>query len=175
MDDFLAVVNYPSLEKNDYDWIEAYRKKNDDYASLIDVHFSLVFPIHDISPALFISEIRKQAAGCRPISFVVRAAIRSNDLTTDYWHVLLVPDEGFGAVVRLHDRLYSGSLASHERLDLDFIPHMGIGNSKDPKRCKRMVSEVNANELAIRGWINDLDIIQMKNGQISTLHRIPLT
>jgi len=175
MDDFLAVVNYPSLEDYDYTWIKSYRKKNDAYASLINVHFSFVFPIYDMAPDAFIAEIKKQSAGCRAISFAIRSAIRNNDRTNDYWHVLLVPDEGFSAVVRLHDRLYSGLLASYERLDLDFIPHMGIGNSKDPKVCKKMVSEVNAKELEICGWINDLDIIQMKNGQISTIYRIPLT
>ncbi|MCD4731367.1 MAG: hypothetical protein K8R74_12250 [Bacteroidales bacterium] len=44
MDDFLAVVNYPQINSNDYNWINDYRKKNDDYFDLIDAHFSFVFP-----------------------------------------------------------------------------------------------------------------------------------
>jgi hypothetical protein len=87
-------------------------------------------------------------------------AIRNNDLTSDYWHVLLVPDKGFSEILKLHDKLYSGKFRELERLDLDFIPHMGIANSKDPKECKRMMDEINARNNDVEGRIELLGVVR---------------
>lgn len=132
MDDFLAVVSYPKIKPSDYEWINEYRKKNDYTYDLIDLHWSFVFPVFDYDEKEFIGEVKLQAKDFKAIDFQVKCAIRNNDLTSDYWHVLLAPDKGFSDIVKLHDKLYSGKLKDLERLDLDFIPHMGIANSKDP-------------------------------------------
>jgi len=174
MGDFLAVINYPKLNRQDYDWTNQYRKKNDVYYDLIDAHFTFVFPTYDFEPLDFIREIQKQAKGIQKIDFQIKCAIINNDRTNDYWHVLLVPDKGFSKIVKLHDKLYADLLFPTQRLDLDFIPHIAIGNSTDPKVCKRMVDEVNAMDIDISGTIDQLDIVQMKGNKISTLDRVTL-
>ena len=177
MEDFIGVGSYPILNKKDYNWINEYRKKNDDYYDLIDAHFSFVFPTFNIGISDFIAEIKKQVKGIHKIEFQIKCAIMNNDRSDDfreYWHVLLAPDKGFSDIVKLHDKLYSGILAPTQRLDLDFIPHMGIGNSTDPKECKRMVDEVNSMDINISGVINRLDIIQFKDDKISTLEKVEL-
>ncbi len=174
MEDFLGVGSYPILNQKDINWINDYRKKNDIYYDLIDAHFTFVFPTYNLEPDDFIKEIKKQAKSIQKIEFQIKCAIRNNDRTNEYWHVLLVPDKGFSDIVELHDKLYSGLFAPTQRLDLDFIPHMGIGNSTDPKDCKRMVDEVNAMDINIVGTIDSLDIIQLKNDVVSTLEIVKL-
>jgi hypothetical protein len=174
MNDFLAVGSYPRLKESDSRWIDAYRKKNDIYYDLIDAHFSFVFPVYDMDTVDFIIEVRKQAEGFHKINFKIKCAIRNNDRTNEYWHVLLVPDDGFSDIVKVHDKLYSGLLSPSERLDLDFIPHIGIGNSTDPEGCKRMVDKVNRMDLNIIGSINQLEVVQHKSGKIKTIETIPL-
>ena len=172
---FLAVVNYPHLGEHDQKFIDFYRKANDVYYDLIPAHFSFVFPVFDMEKKEFMAEVRKQATGFPTIEYKLRCAIRNNDRTSDYWHVLLVPDQGFSEIVKLHSKLYSGLFKPYERLDLDFIPHMGIANSKDPKECKRMVDEVNAMEIDIRGTIEQLDIVEHVDGVISSVDAVRLS
>ena len=177
MKNFLAVGSYPKLEQKDYNWIKNYRKENDIYYDLIDAHFTLVFPTFNIEITDFITEIKKQAKGLHTFDFQIKCAIMNNDRSDEfreYWHVFLTPDKGFSDIVKLHDKLYSGLLAPTQRLDLDFIPHIGIGNSTDPKECKRMVDDVNAKDINICGTIKSLDIIQYKNNKISTVEILDL-
>ena len=77
-------------------------------------------------------------------------------------------------MVKLHDKLYSGLLAPKQRLDLDFIPHMGIGNTKDPEECKKLVDEVNELNIHFPGEITTLDVLEYKNNQFKTLEQIDL-
>ena len=174
MKDFLVVSSYPKLYKTDYNWIKNYRKVNDIYYELIDTHFTFVFPTYNFEPDDFIKEIKKQAKGFHKIEFQIKCTIMNNDRTNEYWHVLLVPDKGFSKIVKLHDKLYADLLAPTQRLDLDFIPHIAIGNSKDPKECKKMVDEINAKDINICGIIDHLDIVQLKDDKISTLDVINL-
>lgn len=172
--DFLAVVSYPGFEEMGYSWVEEYRKQHDDFYTLLAAHFSFVFPVFDMEERDFIEEIKTRAEGCNKFDYRIKCAIRNNDRTSDYWHVLLVPDEGFSEVVKLHSALYSGRLRKYERIDLDFIPHIGIANSTDPEECRRMVDGVNAMDFDIRGTINRLDIIQQEGKKISTIEEVEL-
>jgi 2'-5' RNA ligase len=174
MPDFLAAVSYPQLSEHDYQFIDSYRKSNDIFYDLIPAHFSFIFPIFDLEKDSFVSEVRKQAKGFPRIDFNIRCAIRNNDRTSDYWHVLLVPDQGFSEVVNLHDRLYSGLFRQLERLDLDFVPHVAIANSIDPQECKRMVDEINEMNINISGTIDQLEIIQHRENQVSTIEMVKL-
>jgi 2'-5' RNA ligase len=175
LDEFLAVVNYPKIKASDHQWIDDFRKLNDDYYDLMDTHFTFVFPTFNVEKEKFIDEVKKQAEGIQKFNFRIKCAIRNNDRVLECFHVLLVPDQGFSEIVKLHDKLYSGLFKPYERLDLDFIPHMGIANSKDPKECKRMVDEVNAMEIDVFGTIDQLDIIEYKDKRISTIEGVKLT
>ena len=171
---FLAVAAYPKLSENDKSWIEGYRKEHDAYYDLVPAHFSFVFPDFNNKKDDFIKEVILKSKGVRKIDFNIRSAIRNNDRTNEYWHVLLVPDVGFSEVVKLHGLLYSGLFKKQERLDLDFIPHIAIANSTIPEECKQMVNEVNAMNIDISGTIDKLDIIQYRNKKISTIDVVNL-
>jgi hypothetical protein len=85
-----------------------------------------------------------------------------------------VPDEGYGRIVKLHDKLYSDKLKDNLRLDLDFIPLIGIGNSQDRHKCKKMVDEWNKEEFELRGTISRLKIVRYENDVVTTIEEIKL-
>jgi hypothetical protein len=99
----------------------------------------------------------------------------NKDVLSDYYHVFLVPDEGLGRLVRLHDLLYAGRLSPHRRLDIGCLPHVGVGNSIDPLQCARWAAEWNQDDFAIRGRIAALDVVRHVDGRMQPLERIPLS
>ena len=78
-----------------------------------------------------------------------------------------VPDEGYSRIVKLHDKL-----KDNLRLDLDFIPLIGIGNSQDRHKCKKMVDEWNKEEFELRGTISRLKIVRYENDVVTTIEEI---
>ena len=171
----LLVLAYPRLAQSDFDWLQAIRAQHDErYFSLVAPHFTLVFPVGTIARADFTAHVRRQTAGVRPISFVARCAVVVLDDSRRFTHVFLVPDEGFSEIVRLHDRLYTGTLAGELRLDIAFIPHVGVGNSTDARACKRLADELNAQDFRVAGVIDTLDVVWYENNDVRTLEQIAL-
>jgi len=172
----LGVIAYPALNKTDYNFIQAFRKSNDPFLySVIEPHITFVFPVSGISHDDFTTEIIKQTEGCCRFDFIIRCAVVNKDSFLDYSHTLLVPDEGFSNIVKLHDKLYNGMLTKERRLDIDYIPHIGMGTSIDIYECKEMADRLNANTLEIKGSIKELTIVNFENNKIDNLKIIPLS
>ena len=156
----LAVVNYPTLSDDDFAWIQSVRREHDLlFYDVVDPHFTLVFPTEAISEETLSDHVRRHARAAAAFDFVFRCAILGDPDFWDHAHAFLVPDEGFSDVVRLHDRLYTGPLASELRLDLPFIPHVGFASVPTPEACKAVVDRVNAEPFEIRGRVDALDLI----------------
>ena len=169
------VLAYPEIGKSDYQLIQNYRKEHDElFYSVVKPHFTVVFPVLDQTEKDFVAEIRKMVQGIKGFEFVLRCATINKDAFNNYYHAFLVPDEGYSRVVKLHDRLYSGLLKNNLRLDIDYIPHIGIGNSKDKFECKKMVDEWNEKDFAIKGTISELTIVNYNDNKVEKLESIGL-
>lgn len=168
------VIAYPELEQADFDWIQSYRQKNDArYFGLVKPHVTFVFAVHDIERDDFVREVKKQA---RFTSFdvVFNVATINRDDSGEYFHEFLVPDTGYSDVVKLHDKLYADKFAHLLRLDIDFIPHIGIGNSNNGKESKTRIDELNAQDVSIKGRITSLDIVEYRDNVITTIDKVLL-
>jgi hypothetical protein len=172
----LAVVAYPELTTDDYDRIQAFREANDElYFHMVEPHFTLVFPITGMEEDPFVSEIQDQIEGFQRYKFCLRCTVLNKDAFIDTYHVFLVPDEGYTQMVKLHDKLYAGKLFPHRLLEIDFIPHLGIGNAKDPLECLNMINYWNSRDFAIPGQISKLDIVRLEDNTVNTILHIPLS
>ena len=172
----LLVLSYPNISRADFEWIQAIRKKHDElYFNVVDPHFTLVFPVFDVDQETSVAHVKEQSKHIASFDFVIRCAVLSNDLFTGYTHVFLAPDEGYSKIVKLHDRLYTGLLKKNLRLDIPFIPHIGIANAVDPNVCKQLVDELNAQNFEIKGKVDALDLIWYENDQVGTIERIALS
>ena len=169
------VIAYPKLNKHDYDWIQKYRHANDAiYFSVVEPHITLVFSIDNISKNEFVDEVKRQIIDIAPFGFVMKVAtINKNDFGA-YFHEFIVPDTGYSNIVKLHDKLYSGLFKPHHRFDLDFIPHIGIGNSDNVSVSKTRVDELNCQNISIQGRVETIDVIEYIDNKITTIESINL-
>lgn len=171
----LGVCAYPKIKRIDFEIIQDFRKKNDElYYLVAEPHFSFVFPIENLSRDLFINEITDKSKGITQIDFEIKCATVNKDAVLDYYHLLLVPDMGYSRIVKLHDKLYSDILFDYLRLDIDYIPHVGIANSKDKYKVKSWVDKWNEKEYSITGIINTLTIVDFTNHKLTDLKAIKL-
>lgn len=107
-------------------------------------------------------------------NFVLRCAVLGDDAFSDFTHVFLVPDEGYSRIVKLHDRLYIGILKEELRLNIPFVPHIGIANSQNAQACKDLVDDLNAAPFEVRGRVEKLDVIWYEDNQVNTIKQISL-
>lgn len=170
-----GVCAYPRLKKSDYKIIQDFRKENDElYYLIAEPHIAFVFPIDKIEKDQFISEIFDKSKGVKQIDFEIKCVTVNKDAFLDYYHLLLVPDKGYSKIVKLHDKLYSDILFNHLRLDIDFIPHMGIANSKDKYKVKNWADNWNYKEFTINGLIDSLTVVDYTNNILTDLDKIKL-
>jgi 2'-5' RNA ligase len=171
----LAVVNYPSFSDDDFTWIQSVRQEHDAlYFDLIDPHFTLVFPTDAIGEAALLEHVHEQVSAFPAFETVFRCAIVGDPDFQEHAHAFLIPDEGFSNVVRLHDRLYTGPLTDQLRLDLPYIPHVGIANTSQPAACKAIVDQLNAENFEIRCRVETLDVIEYDGDSVWTIKQVPL-
>lgn len=171
----LGVLAYPRLEKKDYKTIQEFRKDNDElYYSIVEPHFAFLFPISNINKMQFIKEVSNKAKEFQPFDFEIRCATINKDSFIDYFHLLLVPDKGYSNIVKIHDKLYSGLFLEELRLDIDFIPHMGIANSRDKFKVKKWVDSWNREDFIIKGTIDMLTVVDFTKNILSDIKEIKL-
>ncbi len=169
------VVAYPELRPEDLEKIQNFRSQHDElYFNVVDPHFTFVFPVTGISQEEFTREIKLRATNFKNIDFIIRGAKVHNDAFSDFFHVFLVPDEGNEQIIELHDKLYSGKLKEHLRTDLEYIPHIGVGNSKDKSVCTKLADGWNAKEFAISGVISKVTVVKYEENKITELEEIEL-
>ena len=168
------IIAYPKINKEDYRQIQEFRRQNDLYYTVVEPHFTIVFPVFDIGKDLFISEAIKKSRDVQSFDFEIRCATVNKDSFSDYFHLLLVPDKGYSDIVKLHDKCYSGILSKDLRLDIDFIPHIGIANSKDAYTVKKWADEWNSGNFTIAGTICTLTVIDYTENRVTGLVNIQL-
>jgi hypothetical protein len=171
----VAVVNYPTLRKEDLEWIQSIRRKNDPlYYTLIQPHFAVVFPTEKMSEGMMIEHVKRKIAGVAPFEVVFRCVLLGDPSFQGHAHAYLVPDEGFSGLVRLHDLLYTGPLAGELRLDLPFIPHVAVANAPKPEDCKVIVDVINSKPFELQGRVETLDVIGYDGERVWTVERMGL-
>lgn len=171
----LLVIAYPQLEEKDYSWIQTVRSKYDErYFKVVEPHFTFIFPDFNTNKDEFIKHVQHVAKKFKEFYFVLRCAQIVKDSFSDYTDVFLIPEEGYRLFVKLHDALYTGVLEKELRLDIPFIPHLGVANNLDAEKCKSLADEINSENLEIVGAISKLEIISYEENKVKTIKQIYL-
>jgi 2'-5' RNA ligase len=161
----LAVVGYPRLDSRDREWIEGIRATHDPQASLIDVHFTLVFPFEgttgEVEPA-----VAAIAKSWSPFTFTIDRAIGVPDAFGSGTHVFLIPAEGRTAIEALHEHLYEGALSAHLRRDIRFVPHLTVALAADGPAADRLAHALNPRAIEVRGLIESLDVVVVEGPRV---------
>ena len=137
-------------------------------------HFTLVFPGSSLEPHEFARQVAAAAAGATRIRFCLRSAIVVPDPEVSAYHVFLVPDEGFGSIVRLHDRLHATSLTACLRPNVSYIPHVTVASAHDFAAARKIAASLNSKEFAINGRIDELAVHRRDGDVVRCIARVPL-
>jgi hypothetical protein len=93
-------------------------------------------------------------------------AIVVEDDSKTFFHTFLIPSEGEREIITLHDKLYTDELASELRLDIPFIPHVGIATNQDEAVMQKLADKINRNGVNISGTIEALTIASYDGKQV---------
>jgi len=169
------VISYPKLSEENYNWIQSIRKEYDSrYYNVVDPHFTIVFPVFNYDETKLENHIENICTNTNSIHFTIRATTIVKDSFSDFTDVFLVPDEGNSQIIKLHDKLYIEILSKELRLDIPFIPHIGIGASKLPKESKEISDKINNGNILIDGEINELELIEFDYPIINSKRKFKL-
>lgn len=165
------LVAYPSLTRQDRAWIASYRDRHDLlFRNIIQPHFTIVFGGVLLPEETIAAEAGRLLKGVRAIPFELVLATVNKDSFASVFHEFLVPERGYAAIALLHDRLYSGVFREFLRLDIDYIPHIGVGNDPSGDVVKSRVDTLNKSGISIRGTIETVDLIGLVEDRV-----VPLT
>lgn len=168
---------YPVLLASDHRIISDFRRLHDQkYVDVVDIHWTMIFPVStgDIELNYLKDHIARVAAGFPPINFVCRYALVYKDGAGGDYSIFLVPDEGFSSISLLHDALYSGIMRPHLRLNLPYIPHIGIAANKDKEHLYQLAKGWNSHALEIRGTINSLTLSSYRGEKVEDIKQFLL-
>lgn len=169
------LVAYPELSSQDRLWIDSYRQRHDPlYRDVIEPHFTLVFGNLTLSESQIIAETERLLVDVKAIQFELALATINKDSFIPVFHEFLVPERGYAAIAMLHDRLYSGAFREFLHLDIDYIPHIGIGNDQDPKVIKTRVDALNQRGISMTGTIEAIDLIALLDNRVTRLRQFGL-
>lgn len=165
------VLAYPHFAHADLAWIEAIRTAHDPQVALVAPHVTLLFPIAEDAVALnkMVAHVDALALTTSSIVLTLRCALVMPETGRPGAHLFLAPDEGMSDLVKLHDRLYSGSFASHLRLEFPFIPHLTVGAGNDPAALYQVAQELNNGAFALSASIDQLTVVRHAAGVVTTV------
>lgn len=169
------VLAYLDISATDRRFIDAFRERHDlPYKDVVAPHFTLVFGLTSCPEPELLAHVEEVCQRSDGIDFDCRYAMLGADHASDIAHVFLVPDQGYGAISRLHDALYTGPLAGNLRLDIPFIPHITIGTLEDRVEAKRLCDGLNARPVSIRGRIDAVSVVRLQEGRIHDIATVDL-
>ena len=168
----LLCLAYPNLSALDAKLIRDFRRQHDTkYVDVVEAHWTLIFPgsTRGLSHDELTCHIADVASRSASIEFICRYALVYNDDESDDYYLFLIPDEGFSSISLLHDRLYSELLRPRLRLDLPYIPHIGIATSQDRDSLYELAMAWNQSGREIRGSIDVLTFCAYRGGKVDDL------
>ena len=165
-------VSYPALSASDKKRIDVFRQAHDEaYVDVIDPHWTMLFPssCDGVSVEQLEEHVSKIAAYHEPIKFVCRHALVYDDDSNENYYIFLVPDNGFSGISRLHDDLYTDFMRPKLRLDLPFVPHIGIATHPDKDYLYELATQWNKAKHEIRGVVDSLTLCSYDGSIVTDL------
>lgn len=168
----LEVITRPHFDKVDDAWLTDVRSRR--AGSRGPPYFTLVFTTTDIEAAAFTEAIRANARGIHPIRFRLRSALVVPEPVVRRFHVFLIPDEGFGAILKLHDALHAGPIQSALRQETPYLPHITVATTPDHASARDLAHALNRTGIDIQGHIDTLEVERSSGGVVKRVAEVPL-
>ena len=170
------LISYPTISDVDYDWIQNIRTNHDPfYFSVVKPHITLIFGTNKLNKQQLLKHVQKELQGFQKIVINFNSALVVEDDSKSFFHTFLIPSEGYDQISKLHDLLYQGEMASELRLDIPFIPHIGIGTSENEQDMNTLAGQINKKTVSIQGFLDTLTLVQFDGSKLEDLSKISLS
>ena len=170
-----VVIAYPKIDRKDYDWIQGIRKENDPMMfDVVRPHITFIFPTNKLDAASLTSHVEDHLTGFRSFAVIFDATKVVEDDSKTFTHLFLVPSVGFDNINKLHDQLYVDGMASELRLDIPFVPHLGIGTNPDEGAMEELAKSIAQGGKSIAGTIDELVVAEYDGKKVTDLKTINL-
>jgi 2'-5' RNA ligase len=171
MDSF-EVIARPHFDKDDLAWLTDIRSRR--AGSRGAPYFTLVFASFDIAAADFVRAIRAAAKDIHPVRFRLRSALVVPEQVVRRFHVFLIPDEGFGAILKLHDALHVGPVQAALRQDSPYLPHITVATTADYEAARDLALVLNRRDIDVHGRIDALQVERRTGEVVKPVADVPL-
>jgi len=168
----LEVIARPHFEKDDLAWLTDIRSRR--AGSRGPPYFTLVFPGVQMEPHAFAEQIRRNAGDVPRIRFRLRSALVVPEANVQRFHVFLIPDEGFGAILRLHDLLHAGPIEAAIRPETPYLPHITVATTTTHDAARKVAQALNQGGIDISGHIEALMVERRAGEVIRDVAEVPL-
>jgi hypothetical protein len=169
------IISYPNIAPDDYAWIQNIRKLHDPkYFDIVKPHIALVFGTEKLNPHELLAHAKENLKDFQKIRILLDSAIVVEDDSKSFFHTFLRPSTGYERIIQCHDLLYSGVLSSELRLDIPFIPHVGIGTSIDETEMQTLAKKINSEGVSIQGLLDTILVVQFDGTKVVDLESCSL-
>ncbi len=169
----LEVIARPHFNKVDLAWLTDIRTRR--AGSRGAPYFTLVFANLSLTSAAFLKAVRTHTKNIHPIRFRLRSALVVPEHAAGRFHVFLIPDEGFGAILKLHDVLHVGPLKPALRQDSPYLPHITVATTSDYATARDLAVALNQGGIDIQGHIEALEVESRIDQTIKLVAEVPLS
>lgn len=170
----LYTIAHLQVDASAQAFIDGIRRQHDPQVDLVAPHFTLVFGCTAVVEADYLAHVARLAGHTPAIHFHCRHATLHAGGSDGMAHVFLVPDEGHSAIALLHDRLYTGALAAHLRLDIPYVPHITVAATRNVAAAKALCDGLNERGVDIAGQLVALTVGALQGGRLQALAELPL-
>lgn len=168
----LEVIARPHFDKADLAWLTDIRSRR--AGSRGEPYFTLVFPGAEMPPHEFAAAVRAHVKEIPAIRFRLRSALVVPEAIVRRFHVFLVPDEGFGAILKLHDALHVGPVKAALRPENPYLPHITVATMPDYDAARDLAISLNRRDIDIRGHIDAVQVERRAGEVVKRFADIPL-
>lgn len=170
-----VVIAYPKIRLQDFDWLQNVRRNNDPIMfDVVKPHVTFIFPTTKLAANELENHVKNSLGNTTTFSVRFDSTKVVEDDSKTYTHTFLIPSTGFEEITKLHDILYVGDMASELRLDIPFIPHMGIGTNSNKDKMHQLAKDLDRQDRVIEGVIDELVVCEYDGKKVKDLAIISL-
>jgi len=167
----LSAICLPQFSGDGQSEIQALRLAHcPEQAGLIGPHVTLIFPTDALPERDFIGHVVSIAGSFSRSKVCFRSSLPYLEPASGLSFVFLVPDEGFGWLNRLHERLHCGPLASAWDPTRPYIPHITLGIFKTFPQARAASEIFNSRQVGFSGLASSIEVVLVESTSVRRIH-----
>jgi len=156
-----AIHIFPELEQ--VDLIQSIRKKYDPLYTCIPPHITLVFPFESqLTNADLYRHVKQAVTGFQPFLIRLEEITASND-----HYLFLNVKRGNDQIIALHDKLYTGPLATYRSYSHTYLPHLTVGRLNHEQDLEEALKDTRSFNHSFETQVSQVMVERIDHNELS--------